>query len=229
MKAILRSIKKNRELIFIFTKREIETRYRGSWLGLLWSCINPLIMLSVYTIVFSKIFNAKWGNLGNSNNESPTVFAINLFAGLIVFNIFAECVSASPRLVTANPNYVKKVIFPIEVLGIAVTGNAAFHGFINLAILMAAQLLVGQSIPITIVFIPVLWGSYILGICALGWALSIIGVYFRDIGLIVNSTISILMFMSQCSTNRGYTRENKVDCTDKSNSLYHRRNEKHSH
>ena len=101
MKAILISIKKNRELIFHFTKREIETRYRGSCLGLLWSSINPLIMLSVYTIVFSKIFNAKWGNLGNSNNESPTVFAINLFAGLIVFNIFAECVSASPRLVTA--------------------------------------------------------------------------------------------------------------------------------
>ena len=119
---------RHRVLIFISTKREVLGRYRGSFLGLLWSFFNPIFMLSVYTFVFSEVFKAHWGN----NTGSRTEFALVLFAGLIVFNIFAECVNKSPGLIIANPNYVKKIVFPLEILPFVVLLSSLFHASISL-------------------------------------------------------------------------------------------------
>jgi lipopolysaccharide transport system permease protein len=113
------SLWKRRELWWQLTKREILGRYRGSQLGIGWSIINPLLMLAVYTIVFSQIFRARWGTIGD---YGPWGFAVNLFAGLIVFNLFAECANRAPMLIIGNPNYVKKVIFPLEVLSAVSVG-----------------------------------------------------------------------------------------------------------
>src|SRR5690349_3469506 len=111
--AMFTSLWQNRQLILQMTRREIAARYQGSIIGLAWSFINPLLMLIVYTFVFSVVFKARWGSNGN---ESRADFAIILFAGLIVFSLFAEMVNQSPAQIVSNPNYVKKVVFPLEIL-----------------------------------------------------------------------------------------------------------------
>ena len=193
---ITKSLKQNKDLIWIFTKREIEGKYKGSLLGILWSIINPIIMLCVYTIVFSKIFQAKWGTEDGIGINDPMVFALNLFAGLIVFNIFAECAAKSTLLISNNPNYIKKVVFPIEVLGIATAGSAVFHGVINLGILVTAKILFGGSITSTFICLAILWGSFTISIVSMNWILSVLGVIAKDISQIISSIISIMMFMS---------------------------------
>src|ERR1044071_5895587 len=104
--AMFRSLWRNRQLIWQMTRRDISMRYRGSIIGLAWSFINPIMMLLVYTFVFSVIFKARWTTSGT---ESKTDFAIILFSGLIVFNLFSEIINRSPGLITSNANYLKKV------------------------------------------------------------------------------------------------------------------------
>src|SRR5882672_8122806 len=93
-------------LILDLTKRDALGRYRNSWLGVLWSLFTPIFMLVVYTFVFSSVFKVRWGD----GTGSKTEFALILFSGLIVFNIFAECASKAPSLVVSNANMVKKVV-----------------------------------------------------------------------------------------------------------------------
>src|SRR6185312_15415500 len=109
-------------------RRDVEARYRGSYLGILWSLVNPLLLLATYTIVFSTIFQARW----NTDRPPHTgEFALTLFAGLIAFNLFAECVTRAPTLVVSNTNYVKNVVFPIQILPVSLLGGALFHGLVS--------------------------------------------------------------------------------------------------
>jgi lipopolysaccharide transport system permease protein len=116
-----------RGLVWSMIRREVVGRYRGSVMGLLWSFFNPVLMLAVYTFVFSVVFKARW--VGGS--DSKTEFALVLFAGLMVFNLFSECVNRAPSLIISNVNFVKKVIFPLEILPIVAFGSAAFHFFVS--------------------------------------------------------------------------------------------------
>jgi len=184
---------KNRELWYRLTEREILGRYRGSALGILWSFITPLAMLAVYTFVFSQVFKARWGSL---EGAGPLGFAINLFAGLIVYNMFSECLSRAPNLICANPNYVKKVIFPLETLGSVTVGNAIFHALTSLVILLIFELIAMHQIPITILWLPLVWTPLILITMSGTWLLSAAGVFLRDIGQLINVALSMLMFLS---------------------------------
>jgi lipopolysaccharide transport system permease protein len=187
------AIWRHRELWWRLTEREVLGRYRGSLLGLAWSFLNPLAMLAVYTFVFSQIFQARWGTL---ENAGPLGFAINLFAGLIVFNLIAECVNRAPGLIHANPNYVKKVIFPLEILGAVVVGSALFHAVTSLVILAGFQLLAFRAVPLTYLWLPVVWLPLILTALAVTWLLSALGVFLLDIGQVTVLVMSMLMFLS---------------------------------
>lgn len=184
---------KHRELWWRLTEREILGRYRGSLLGIGWSFINPLAMLAVYTFVFSQVFKARWGGL---EQAGPLGFAVNLFAGLIVFNLFSECVSRAPGLVLANPNYVKKVIFPLEVLGSVAVGSASFHAVTSLIILIVFELIAFRQLHITLLWLPVIWMPLLLVSLACTWILSSAGVFLRDIGQLVGVGLNMLMFLS---------------------------------
>jgi lipopolysaccharide transport system permease protein len=195
-KSILRfpqSLWKNRELLWRLTEREVVGRYRGSMLGIGWSLITPLAMLSIYTFVFSQVFQARWGGL---EQKGPLEFAGNLFAGLIVFNLFSECASRAPSLITNNPNYVKRVVFPLEILGIATVCSAIFHTITSLAILMIFRIITVGSVPITILWLPLVWLPLIAGSLAITWLLSAVGVFLRDISQFVTVILNILMFLS---------------------------------
>jgi lipopolysaccharide transport system permease protein len=129
---------KRRELLWQFTLREVQGRYRGSYLGILWVMIIPLLTLIIYTFVFSVIFKARWGG---SESESFMDFALIMFSGMIAFNVFSECATRAPTLIVSNPNYVKKVVFPLEVLPVSVLGSALIHSLIGLAIVLAGLLI----------------------------------------------------------------------------------------
>lgn len=187
-----KSLWHNKQLIAQMTKREVIGRYRGSVLGLAWSFFNPILMLAVYTFVFSEIFQSRWVGLDAGKGG----FAIMLFVGLIVHGIFAECANRSPSLIMSNANYVKKVVFPIEILPVISLGSALFHGAISLLVLLAAQMLVTHTLYWSAFFFPLVLVPLILGTLGVSWLLAALGVYLRDVGQIVSVLTTVLMFLS---------------------------------
>lgn len=186
------SIWKNRSLISVLIRRDIMSRYSGSFVGILWAGINPLLMLAVYTFVFSFVFKARWPG----GSDSKTEFALMLFSGLTVFNLFAECVSRAPTIILSNINFVKKIIFPLEVLPIVIVSTALFHFLISFVVLLTAFVFVFGLPGVTILIFPlVLVPVFFLGL-GVSWVLASIGVFFRDISQFVGLFITVLMFLS---------------------------------
>jgi lipopolysaccharide transport system permease protein len=149
-------------------------------------------MLTVYTFVFSVVFKARWSVAG----EDKINFAIILFVGLIVYGLFAECINRAPGLILSNSNYVKKVVFPLEILPSVALGSALFHAGVSLAVLLAAQLVINQRLPWTVVIFPVILLPLLLATMGFAWLLSALGVYVRDIGQTTTIFTTILMFLS---------------------------------
>ena len=191
--AIFTSLWNNRQLILQMTQREIAGRYTGSLIGSAWSFIHPLLMLIIYTFVFSVVFKARWGT---NENESKTEFAIILFAGMIVFNIFSEVVNRAPSLILSNVNYVKKVVFPLEILPWVALGTSLFHAGASLLVLLAVQLLFKVMLPWTVILFPLVLLPLIFFSMGLAWFLAAMGVFIRDIGQITSVVTTVLMFLS---------------------------------
>ncbi|NLD81894.1 MAG: ABC transporter permease [Smithella sp.] len=189
---LVKGMWKSRNLIAQMTKREVIGRYRGSVLGLLWSFFNPILMLTIYTFVFSVVFKARWGTGGESRFE----FALILFAGLIVFNIFSECVNRAPSLIISNINYVKKVIFPLEILPLVNMGAALFHGTVSLVVLIIFYVLVSSSLHWTVIFAPLTILPLLLMTLGISWFLASLGVFVRDVAQVISMLTTVLMFTS---------------------------------
>ena len=183
---------RNCNLVVALAKREVLGRYRGSMLGLLWSFFNPLFMLVVYTFVFSVVFKARWGTGDGSKLE----FALVLFAGLIVFNLFSECVNRAPALILSNVNYVKKVVFPLEILPFVALLSALFHAGISLGVWLLAYLIFFGLPHGTALYLPLLIVPFLFFIMGVSWALSSLGVYLRDVSQFIGVLTTTLMFLS---------------------------------
>ena len=192
--ALGRSLWQNRSLIAQMSKREVVGRYKGSILGLAWSFFNPVFMLAVYTFVFSEIFKSRWGGVGLE--ESKTQFAIVLFVGMIVLGLFSEVVNRAPTLVLANVNYVKKVVFPLEILPLIVMGAALFHAMISLAVLLSAFFLLNGYLHWTALLLPLVLLPLLILIMGLAWILASLGVFLRDVGQFVTILTTVLTFLS---------------------------------
>jgi len=186
------SLWRNRSLAAALIKREVIGRYRGSVLGILWSFFNPVLMLTVYTLVFSVVFKARW----NAGSDSKTEFAMVLFAGLIVFNLFAECFIRAPSLILTNINYVKKVVFPLEILPWVALGSALFHALISLGVWLVAYFILFGPPHVTVLFLPLVILPLLLFILGVTWGLAALGVYLRDISQFVGIINTVLLFMS---------------------------------
>ncbi|CNK46770.1 ABC transporter permease [Yersinia alsatica] len=184
----------NRHLIYQMIKREIIGRYRGSFMGILWSFINPIFMLAVYTLVFSVVFKARWA--GAAENESRTQFAVILFVGLIVHGLFAEVLNRSPSLIISNVNYVKKVIFPLETLPLVTMGGVLFHSFISIVVLISAFFIFNGYVHLTLLFLPLVLAPLIFLTLGLSWFLASLGVYVRDVGQTITILMTVMMFLS---------------------------------
>jgi len=189
--ALTISLWRNRQLIVQMTKREVVGRYKGSAMGLAWSFFNPVFMLVVYTFVFSVIFQSRWGG-----DESKTLFAVVLFVGMIVLGLFSEVLNRAPSLILANVNYVKKVIFPLEILPVISMGAALFHSLISLGVLLIAFVLFNGFLHWTIIFTPLIFLPLIIVTLGLAWMLAAIGVFLRDVGQTISIITTVLMFLS---------------------------------
>ncbi|MEM5312046.1 ABC transporter permease [Paraburkholderia sp. JHI869] len=185
----------NRGLIYQMTKREVIGRYRGSVFGLAWSFFNPVLMLAVYTFVFSFVFKSRWGGAAAAP-VGHGEFAMMLFVGMTVHALFAECINRSPLLVLQNASYVKKVIFPLEIFPVIALCSAVFHLFISVLVLIVGLLFVSGSVHLTALLFPLVVLPLFLLSLGVGWFLAATGVYVRDIAQATAFLASVLMFLS---------------------------------
>ncbi|OAB37727.1 sugar ABC transporter permease [Paenibacillus macquariensis subsp. defensor] len=192
MKHIFMLFSQNKHLMNQLVKRDISQRYKGSYLGIVWSFVTPLCMLAIYTFFFGFVFNNRWGASASDNKFE---FALVLFCGLIVFNFVSEVLTKSPNLMISNTNLVKKVVFPLEVLSVVLMRSAFVHTLISIAILVIGLIFIG-SIHWTIIFMPIVILPIILFTTGLSWFLSSLGVYVRDISQLIGLVMQALMFLS---------------------------------
>ncbi|MEG1767509.1 MAG: ABC transporter permease [Comamonas sp.] len=175
------------------TRREVVGRYKGSVMGMAWSFFNPVFMLTVYTFVFSFVFKARWGIGGD---ESRTQFAVVLFVGMIVHGLFAEVLNRSPGLILSNVNYVKKVVFPLEILPVISMGAALFHGLVSLGVLLVAFFLFNGFVHWTVLFAPLVMLPLVMLTLGLAWMFASMGVFLRDVGQTINIITMVMMFLA---------------------------------
>jgi lipopolysaccharide transport system permease protein len=192
--ALLLSISKHRQLIGQMIRREVVGRYKGSALGLGWSFFNPLLMLSVYTFVFSIVFKARWGVTHAGEPESKAMFAVVLFIGLIVHALFSDILTRAPTLITGNVNYVKKVVFPLEILPVVTTGAALFHAVISLGVWLLAYLIFVGPPHWTLLLLPLILLPLIVLALGCAWFLASLGVFLRDVSQTIGILVTVLMF-----------------------------------
>ena len=191
--ALIAHLWPHRGLIRQLTRREILYRYKGSYLGLYWAFLQPLFMLGVYTFVFSVVLESKWGV---DLQDDRLMFAMALFCGILTFNLLGDVANAAPSLILGNVSFVKKVIFPLEILPVVKLFGALVHACFGLVILFLGMVISGHPLRWTIVLLPLVWLPMAMFALGCGYFLSSLGVFIRDIGATVGVLVSMFLFMS---------------------------------
>lgn len=183
---------RHRELLWQFTWRNIELRHKGSYLGIFWSVLNPLLMLAIYVLVFGYIFSGTFGR----PNETRLEYGLGIFLGLTFFHFLSEVISIAPTVVVGNPNFVKKVVFPLEILPAASVGAAFVHFLIGMILVLIGVLCFGEGLSLSALWLPVILFPMVLLALGLTWLLASLGVFLRDIAQVMQALSQVLMFSS---------------------------------
>lgn len=202
--APIRTIYKHRELLGQLARREVVGRYRGSYLGVLWALLTPLMTLAVFSLVFGTIHNNKWAKPAPVAQQQGQVvsapssleFPMNMFIGIIVFGIFSEVATRAAVLITSNPNFVKKAVFPLELLGVSVAIGSVVHALMTLGIELVFVWVVQGHVPLTAFLLPVVFIPAFLLTLGACWALGALGVFFRDLGQAVGPVVQLTFFLT---------------------------------
>lgn len=184
---------RRRDLVGQFTRRAVEVRTRGSRLGHIWALITPLSMWAIYFFIFGLINNTRFGVLPG---ETQYDFSLALFLGLSLFHVFTETLSSAPGLIVSNPNFVKKVVFPLEILPVAQLGAALFHFGASLALLLAGMTFSTVGVTWSVLWLPVLLLPLVMFAMGVSWFLAALGVFLRDVGQITSFVATLLLFAS---------------------------------
>ncbi len=190
---VLRQSWLQRQLFFKLLRRDFAERYRGSYLGVVWSLLLPLLSLLVFTFFFGVIFKMRWAGHGDG---SLSELALVLFVGLALYNFLAECLSRAPGLILAHQNYVKNVIFPLEMLPAVMVASALLTLAATLLVILLLQATVGAGLSWTALLLPVTVLPLVLFVLGLSWVLASLGVYIRDIQQLIVPLVQLLMFLS---------------------------------
>ena len=191
---VVRRLWSHRELILQLITRDFAQNYRSTYLGTLWALLNPLLMLMVYTFIFSGVLKARWDHTDHSMGMGS--FALTLFAGLIPFSVFSGVMHRAPQLIVNSPNYVKKVVFPLEILPVVAVGSILVDSLIEIIILgIGLAMFVGVISP-TVVLLPLVYLPLIFLCLGLGWFLASLGVYVRDTTQGIPAITRILFFLT---------------------------------
>lgn len=188
---LFRTLWRHRSLLLELVKRDFAERYRGSFGGVLWSFAEPFFMLVVYVLAFGVIMPTRWGQTGNAIE-----YALMMSAGLIVFQAFAECLHKAPRLIVANPNFVKKVIFPLEILPWVMSVSALVHLAIAVALWLVGYIALFGPPHLTLLFLPLVLLAFFPLLLAIGWLLAALGVIARDIHQATGMLTRTLLFLT---------------------------------
>lgn len=189
---LIASVRNNWGLIQDLVRRDFVGRYKGSMLGVLWSLFNPLLMLAIYTVVFSVAFKARWG----TGEESKVTFAIVLFSGMIVHSFFAECINRAPGLITAHASYVKKVVFPLEILIWMALFSAFLHFLVSFAVLLFFCLITGTVVYPGALLIPLVLLPLVLMVLGFSWIFASLGVYLKDLSQMMAMVSTVALFLT---------------------------------
>lgn len=189
---LLHSLKQHRTLIHSLIQRDVTGRYQGSMMGIMWSLVTPILMLCIYLFVFGVVFNPRRAG----NHASLGEVTLSLFCGMLVHSLFAECLGRAPGIIVGQPNYVKKVVFPLETLSVIAVGSALFHYLISLLVLLLFILALNGTVPVTACLLPVIVLPVVLLGAGISWLISALAVFLRDIGQITGLLGTILLFLS---------------------------------
>jgi len=190
--ALVGGLWRQRQLIGELTRREVLGRYRGSALGIVWSLFHPLLTLAIFTFVFGTVFRTRWSGEVTGGAD----FALVLFPGMIVHALLAECLTRAPVLVTSVPNYVKKVVFPLEVLPVVAVAAAVFHALVSLLVLLLVFLAVKGTMHPSALALPFILVPFLVLTLGCAWFLAALGVYLRDVAQVMGVVTVALMFLS---------------------------------
>lgn len=191
--SLVRNLWRQRGLILQMTKRDVIGRYKGSVMGVMWSLFNPLFLLVIYTFVFSVVFKARWGS---GVVDSKSQFAMLLFVGMIVHSLFAETLSRAPSLILANVSYVKKIVFPLEILPVVAIGAALFHAMVSVTVLLGVFAVLNGYLQWTAIFLPLVVAPLAILTLGVAWVLASLGVYLRDVAHPIGLLMTVLLFAS---------------------------------
>ena len=191
--ALSRELVRRREILWQFTVRNFHLKHKGAALGVAWAVLNPLLLLGLYFVVFGWIFK---GHFGVVPDETLVDYALALLLGLTVFHFLAEVIAQSPGVITSNPNLVKKVVFPLEILPVANLGACFFNFGISLGLVLLGKLIFGHGLPLGILWVPVIILPVVLLGLGVAWLLAAVGVFFRDISQITQFATLLLMYTS---------------------------------
>ncbi|MFA6285817.1 MAG: ABC transporter permease [Opitutaceae bacterium] len=187
------SAQKNFQLWWQFTRREVETRHKGSHLGILWTLLTPLLEFAIYTIIFGVLFG---GRYGVAKQESHASYALGVFLSLTLFRLLAETIGTAPGIILSQANLVKKVVFPVQLLPLCTLGGILFRVCISLLLFLVGFLLFGPGLHLTNLWLPVVLLPLILLAAGLAWFLSALGVFLRDISQLTGALTLILLYSS---------------------------------
>jgi lipopolysaccharide transport system permease protein len=190
----LADLARKRDLWWQFTVRTVESRYRGSYLGIVWSVFNPLLMLGVFYTVFGVIFA---GHFGVLKNENSVDFAMAMFLGLTLFQLVADTMGTAPLSVISNPNLVKKVVFPLEILPLSQVGGLWFNLLIGLILVLGGSIVFGRGFTLAgLAWLPVIVLPLLMLSAGLGWLLAALGVFFRDLAQATPFIAQVILYSS---------------------------------
>ena len=184
----------SRELISQLAQREVQSRYRGSYLGTMWALITPLLTLGVFTLVFGTMSGgAGWAG---SDRKGILDFATHMFVGIVLYGVFSECTARAPLLIAGNPNYVKKSVFPLEMLPVSVLGGAAMHSLLGMVAALASVFIDRGALPWTVLLLPVVYLPILLLSLGAMWFLAAVGVFLRDVASLIGVVVQLLFFLT---------------------------------
>lgn len=188
----VRTARQRIPLIVQLTKREIATNFQGALLGWAWLVLTPLLLLAIYTVIFTFVFGmgAEEGPAGEVN------YALLIFSGMTVFQLVSECLTKAPLLLHTNVTYVKKVVFPVDILAIVLLGEALFRAFVAVALLLIFYVLVHGVPHVTVLLLPLVWLPLCILLLGVNWFLSAIGIFARDIHNVLVAMMTVLMLVS---------------------------------
>jgi lipopolysaccharide transport system permease protein len=191
MRAVFVNLSRNRDLVFLMTWRDFNAKYRGSLGGLFWSFFQPIVMMSVYTIVFSLFLKIRF-----STDASPLTFSVYLLCGLLPWNAVSEGIQVSKDVIRSNTNLVKRVVFPLEILPLNACLTAMIHQLIGFFLLIPLCLLVNQTLYAALAIVPIILILQFLLAVGLNWIVASLAVYFPDFGQIVSLLLGIWFFLT---------------------------------